>query len=357
MSLRSGSIPGRRAAGVAIIWMLIMFSCLAALVSLAVDYGRVSLDKAELQLAADAAARHGAEGLPTGVELTNAQTAAAANIIEGSPVILLASDIVAGQWNPTTKTFTAGAGYPTPNAVQVTAQMTRARGTAIPTMFASILGSSSCNIHATSVATVVYPQQNAIDVPGTSDPWLAGMPDGTTADYYSDYGDCAPAESPTMIPGTLSSGQVLNFQFQGSVSNWSGDNTYGCNGDPDYVGCNWWAQSNGNAEHGIGNVTAPIASVIGIFLGPNEPDLSAAPAALDFSTLAEQQYSTISPLLKQPFFIGSGLCADGVTLKGIVVPPGATRLYIGCMDFQEWSDNSGIMTTTVTATPQVTLVN
>jgi len=357
MSLRSGPITRKRAVGIAIIWMLIMFSCLAGLVSLAVDYGRVSLDKAELQVAADAAARHGAEGVPTGVEVTNAQTAAAANIIEGNPVVLLSSDVQVGEWYPSTKKFTAGAGYPTPNAVQVTAQLTKARGTAIPTMFASVLGSTSCNVHATSVATVVYPQQNVINVPGTSDPWLAGMPDGTTADYYSDFGDCAPTESPTLIPGTLSAGQVINFQFQGSVSNWSGDNSYGCNGDPDYVGCNWWAQANGNSEHGIANVTAPIASVIGVFLGPDEPDLTSAPAALDFSTSAEQEYTSISPLLKQPFFIGNGLCADGVTLKGIVVPAGATRLYIGCMDFQEWSDNSGTMTTTVTATPQVTLVN
>ena len=36
---------------------------------------------------------------------------------------------------------------------------------------------------------------------------------------------------------------------------------------------------------------------------------------------------------------------------------GATRLYIGIMDFQQWSDNSGVMTTTVTKAPQVTLVN
>jgi len=335
--------------------MLIMFTVLAALVSLAVDYGRVSLDKAELQVAADAAARHGAEGLPTNTQVTNAQSVAAANIIEGAPVALLASDIQVGTWNTTTKTFTANGS--SPNAVKVTAQLSTARGTAIPTMFAAILGSSSCNVHASSIATVVFPTQSAINVPGTSDPWLAGMPNGTTANYYSSFGDIAPTESPTQIPTTLNPGQVINFQFQGSVSNWSGDNSYGCNGDPDFVGCNWWAQANGNSEHGIANVTAPIASVIGIFLGSSEPDLSAAPAALDFSTAAEQQYSTISPLLKQPFFIGNGLCADGVTLKGIIVPAGATRLYVGCMDFQEWSDNSGTMTTTVTSTPQVTLVN
>jgi hypothetical protein len=32
-------------------------------------------------------------------------------------------------------------------------------------------------------------------------------------------------------------------------------------------------------------------------------------------------------------------------------------LYIGIMDFQQWSDNSGTMTTTVTKAAVITLVN
>jgi Flp pilus assembly protein TadG len=352
-------VPGRRSCwdpcGFAVIYLLVIFTLLCGMVSLAVDYGRVSLDKAMLQLAADAAARHGAEGMPTGHSLANAQAAAAANSIEGSPIVLLASDVVTGTWSKTTKTFSPGG--TSPNAIQVTAHCSASRGTAIPTLFASVLGVKSCDIHATAIATVTTASQGVIAVPGTSDPWLAGMPNGTTADYYSAFGDVAPNESPTQIPVSLTGGQVINFQFQGSVSNWSGDNSYGCNGDPGYVGCNWWAEyNNNNSEHGIANVTAPIASVIGIFLSDSQPDLSAAPSALDFSTAAEQQYTSISPQLKQPFFIGDGLCADGVTLKSIVVPQGATRLYVGCMDFQEWSDNSGSMTTTVTATPTVTMV-
>ncbi len=345
-----------RNAAFAILYMVVIFAVLCAMVSLAVDYGRVSLDKATLQVVADAAARHGAAGLPTGNAVAYATSAAAANQIEGASVVLLASDIVTGTWNKTTKTFTAGGG--SPNAVQVTAHLCAARGTAIPTIFASVLGNSTCDIHATSIATVVYPTQSAIAVPGTSDPWLAGMPNGTTANYYSAFGDSAPAESATQIPITLKAGQAINFQFQGSISNWSGANTYGCNGDSDWCSDNWWAQyDNNNSEHGIANVTAPLASVIGVFLSDSEPDLTPAPAALDFSTAAARQYTSISPLLKQPFFIGDGMCPDGVTLKSIVVPAGATRLYVGCMDFQEWSDNSGSMTTTVTATPLVNLVN
>jgi Flp pilus assembly protein TadG len=345
-----------RRAGIALVYMLIVFAALSGMVSLAVDFGRVSLDRSALQVAADAAARHGAEGLPTGAEYNNAINAAAANLIEGHSVVLQTADIQVGVWNSISKTFTVttlGA-----NAIKVSARLSADRGTAIPTLFASVLGSQTCNVHASAIATVAWPTQSVVSVPGTSDPWLAGMPNGTQGDYYSAYGDVAPTESPVQMPlQNMAAGQVLNFQFTGSVSNWSGDNTYGCDGDPDYVGCNWWAQANGNSEHGIANVTAPIAAVIGVFLGNSEPDSTSAPAALDFSTASSQDFATLSPLLKQPFFIGDGLRADGVTLQGFVVPAGATRLYVGCMDFQEWSDNSGTMSTTVTTTPTVALVN
>jgi len=346
----------RRRNGFAVVYLLVMFTAVCGLVSLSVDFGRVSLDKAELQLAADAAARNGAAGLPTNVELTNAQTAAAANLVEGRPVVLQASDVIIGVWNSSTGVFTPTSS--SPNAVKITAQLSAARGDAVPTWFASLVGCKSCDIHVTSIATVVPPVQTAVPVDGKADPWLAGMPNGTTANYYSEFGDAAPNNSPVLVPTiSIIPGQTLNFQFNGTVSNWAGDNPYGCDGDAGYVGDDWWADSNGNAEHGIANVTAPIAAVIGVFLDNSQPDSSAAPAALNFGTSASRDFASISPLVKQPFFIGDGLRADGVTLQGFVVPPGATRLYIGIMDFQQWSDNSGVMTTTVTKAAQVTLVN
>ena len=151
-------------------------------------------------------------------------------------------------------------------------------------------------------------------------------------------------------------GQSLQFTFNGSVSYFPGTNPYGCDGDAGYVSNNWWAAQNGNAEHGIANVTAPISAVIGVFLDDNQPDSTAAPASLDFSTPASRDFASVSPLLKQPFFIGDGLRADGVTPQNFVVPSGATRLYIGIMDFQQWSDNSGVMSTTVTNQGKVTMV-
>jgi len=45
--------------------------------------------------------------------------------------------------------------------------------------------------------TILSALSATITVPATADPWLAGMPNGTTADG----GDVAPAESPVLIPG------------------------------------------------------------------------------------------------------------------------------------------------------------
>jgi Flp pilus assembly protein TadG len=339
-----------------IVYFLVMFSAVCGLVSLAVDFGRVTLDKSELQMAADAAARNGAAGIPTGVWATNAINAAAANMIEGKPVVMTAADVQEGVWTPATGSFVATS--INPNAVKVTAQLSTARGTAIPTPFAALLGNKTCDVHVTSIATVVPAINQGVPTPGVADPWLAGMPNGTTANFYSSFGDAAPKNSPVQMPVIdIVPGATLNFQFNGTVSNWAGDNSFGCDGDGGYVGNNWWAAQNGNSEHGIGNVTAPIAAVIGVFLDNSQPDSSAAPSALDFSTSASRDFVSLSPQLKQPFFIGDGLRADGVTLQGFVVPPGATRLYIGIMDFQQWSDNSGTMTTTVTKAAVITLVN
>jgi hypothetical protein len=62
---------------------------------------------------------------------------------------------------------------------------------------------------------------------------------------------------------------------------------------------------------------------------------------LDFSTAASRNFSTLSPQLKQVFFIGNGLDASG-NLQSFTAPPGATHLYIGVMDEEGWWwDNTG----------------
>jgi RHS repeat-associated protein len=169
-----------------------------------------------------------------------------------------------------------------------------------------------------------------LTVPGTGDPYLAGMPDGSRADGP----DVAPEQSPVLVPGlTLTAGGSLLFTAIAGLVNGSGPR-----------GSSFVSHSAG-AQNGISNVTAPLHSLIGVFLGPDRPDLSPAPPALDFQSPGGNvaggfNYLTLSPQLKQVFFIGDGRTSTG-QLQQVVVPAGATRLYLATMNTTRWSANSG----------------
>ncbi len=347
--------------GFALIYTMVIFTTVCALVSLAVDYGRVSLDRASLQVAADAAARRGALCLDTSTNpgtdpINGAIAAAATNTIEGAPVVLKTADVQVGSWDTTNSKFTATT-Y-NPNAVQVTAWLSAARGTGVPTLFAALIGEKTCDIHVVSTAMMTFPYTQTSTITGGADPWLAGMPAGTTANFYSLFGDAAPKNSP--IPYSLSgitAGQAMQLAYNGNVTTGGQASTsgYGPGGNPSDTGFNLYGAENGGPEHGIANVTAPLGAIIGIYLDDTQPDTTPAPPALDFSTAASRDFSTLSPQLKQPFYLGSGVRSDG-TLQNFIVPKGATRLFIGVMDFQQWSDNGGSMQTKVTRAGYVTLV-
>jgi len=187
-------------------------------------------------------------------------------------------------------------------------------------------------------------------VPGTSNPWLAGMPDGTLAAFN----DAAPGQSPVEVLLAFSPGDRFYFSATGTTDHcdFGGCGLAGAEGDlpegpwPHVVG----------AENGIGDIVAPIDALIGVFLGPAQPDLSAAPGiVLDFSTAASRDFASLSPLLKQPFYIGDGRRNDGVTLQAFIAPAGATRLFLGTMDGFDWFNNAGSLeVTAATNVPEPT---
>jgi len=87
-------------------------------------------------------------------------------------------------------------------------------------------------------------------------------------------------------------------------------------------------------------VTAPINSLVGVFLDDTQPSLSSAPGALDFT--GNLNFSTLNPSLRQVFFIGDGQA--GSLTQQFFVPTGATRLFLGTMDGYQWANNSGAFT-------------
>jgi hypothetical protein len=187
-------------------------------------------------------------------------------------------------------------------------------------------------------------------VPGTSDPWLAGMPPGSVASFL----DVAPAQSPVQVTGlSIVPGTALSFSASGLVSN-------GVCGPPF---CPFFGPDGGikpdqfplfhesGSENGISNLGSPINALVGVFLGPDPPSLQSPPSVLDFNTASRQDYLVLSPLVRQTFFIGDGL-ASGTTGQQVIVPAGATRLFLGTADGCCWLDNQGAFTVQVAQIPE-----
>src|SRR5262249_1398551 len=87
---------------------------------------------------------------------------------------------------------------------------------------------------------------------------------------------------------------------------------------PDGTSPNPFARGN---ENYVGSISAPVSSLIGVFLN-DPPVLNANPPRLEF-TPELQLYTQIAPVLQQPFFIGDGLGENNVQ-QIVLVPQGAT---------------------------------
>lgn len=160
-----------------------------------------------------------------------------------------------------------------------------------------------------------------LKVAGTPNPWFAGMPDG-----YRYGSDTAPAQSPTEVLGLpLTAGSTLSLTASG--------------GSRLCAGCGWVQGAEGlpssvhltGGINGISQVNTPFTSLMGVFLGTDAPQLTPTPNALDFSTIASRNYLSLSPELKQVFFIGDGRTSAGEEQR-IIVPNGASRFYLGMAD-------------------------
>lgn len=114
----------------------------------------------------------------------------------------------------------------------------------------------------------------AFIVPGSSDVWLAGTPDGTTASLT----DTAPGQSPVLVSGVLP-GVGYTFVVHGSVNNFAGNSGVGPDGRGDF----FLGHLTG-AENGIAGIVGPLNSLIGVFLEATSPVGQSAPGSLDFSS-------------------------------------------------------------------------
>lgn len=176
-----------------------------------------------------------------------------------------------------------------------------------------------------------------VRVPGTANPKLAGAPPGTLS---ADGRDTVPAQSPAQVFGLdLTAGAVLRFPSVVGAVGFAPGRSVGPEGS--FVGGN-------GPENGISGVTAPFEALLGVFVGPENPVPLPAPGSLSFATTASRDYLSLSPLLRQVFFIGDGRTGGGV-VQEVVAPEGATRFYLAVHDGSGWFNNVGAFTVTATS--------
>lgn len=138
----------------------------------------------------------------------------------------------------------------------------------------------------------------SIIVPGTANIWAWG---GTIGTNDTNGGDTYPAVAPTLAVSDLSGIISIHFDVTGETGNCPGcESTNGTGG--------LYSHDDG-AFNNVPNLTAPINSLIGVWIDENDLALS------------------------QSFFIGTG--------GDFLVPTGATKLYLGSMDGYQWNNNVG----------------
>jgi hypothetical protein len=187
MSLGITDTPVRPRRGAAAVYLVVALTAMIALCSLAADYGRVQLVRAELQRAADAAARAAVSGVATGVSaaIDRAATYAAANLVDGHPApIDTARDVEFGNWDRDARTFTPlnGGARGGANAVRVSLERSAARGNPVALSFAGAIGRGTCDVRVSAIATL----PPAFGLIGLDSVNISGF--GSTDSFTSDIG-------------------------------------------------------------------------------------------------------------------------------------------------------------------------
>ncbi len=189
--------------------------------------------------------------------------------------------------------------------------------------------------NATIVPGGTPPPDGAITVPGTSNIWLAGAIPGTTASSGQDnLTNATPFQVPNL---TLIPGQSMTFSATGSVYNDPANPvTFGPDGGP-FLGFTYYGH---DEENGIASLVAPVNSLVGVFLDDSTPDPTNVPAGYNFGSQDSPDYFLLAPALRKPFLIGDGTNPLNPAQK-VLVPTGATRLFLGSFDPSDQENNVG----------------
>lgn len=194
-------------------------------------------------------------------------------------------------------------------------------------------------------------------VPGTAVIFLAGRNDVTIPPLGGDLTgfplqrNCVEAPCDEYLLETFPlrfmvlGGQTLTFTARGGMDYYGLDQpSVGPDGTPD-------TESQIESLAGIsGFLGGPHGALVGVFLDNTNPQGQTPPPELDFSAAGlGTAFQSLSPGLRQVFFIGDGLTGTGSGRRQtFTAPAGATRLFLGIADsFNFWGppgaydDNKG----------------
>jgi hypothetical protein len=354
---------GSRRGGAAMVWGIILMVTLILIASLAVDYAKVQVVKTDLQRCADATARgymaycrdYGSSYADNNGPLLYGSNY---NPVDANSGIQPSFTVEWGSWNANGKVFVPGNGGTT--AVRVTASRTAAQGNAVPLTMAAIFGRKTCDVTCQSIATLSGGQSSSVTVSANANPYLAGMPAGTSNLAGDDFSNASPHQ---VVAIPVTPGTYLTFtNVSGSTNVLPGyvsdAGPGGLTSIPVHHGQNYNKSIDfSGPENGIADAIMPESAVMGLFLDGNAPNTTPAPTTvLDWTNPSVQNKDTYTDLdLKAPFMIGDGKTTGGLTQR-FLVPPGATRFYIAIWDGIAYYNNSGSFTATVTVERQISVV-
>lgn len=197
-------------------------------------------------------------------------------------------------------------------------------------------------------------------VPGTANIYGAGHASTPAAGFGGS------GELPPVISFAAGSGQTLEIVsatgtvLLDTVTNNAGIGPSGPDGGPFY------APTDVTSTDGLSGIQSNVTGFLtGVFLDDSEPT-GGGPAVLDFSSGGlGTNFSSLSPVIGQVFFIGNGRTSSGGVQK-FQIPATATRLFLGVVDAadgdnaagppQAYGDNGGSFSATVRIEPKVTRI-